>query len=193
MPAIPIHNSELIMECLMTWQPGSGKWAPTLHRFPRPILDHQDGPAILIGGLLLAGMTKTTLLIDNQMYLVDTFIIHNVMSRPIGLAAEDTQVEPVEIMRLNRHPKEPEHKFVLTCASTLMSVYFGLVAGDLGRFGRDERVPACGTNGRAPTCADPGPNAMVSCPDCGGMLFPSISDHPWPVYRYNDMRIIYRI
>jgi hypothetical protein len=192
MPAIPIHLSELIEKCLNEWFDGSGKWTPTLHRLPKPILDNQYGPTLQIGGLLLAAMTKTTSVECNQMYLVDTFIVRCVLGQPVKLAFEGEHVEPVEFLRLERRPGIPEREYIFGCASTFMSVYFGLVAGDLARFGRDERVPECRRPDPMMFFSDPGPDAMVSCPQCGGMLFPGQIDHPWPVYRHNDMRLIYR-
>jgi hypothetical protein len=190
MPAIPMHNSELIMECLTAWFAGSGRWTPTLHRYPEPIFDQQTGPTFLVGGLLLGAVSRAPVLFGNRLTIIDTFIARNVMAQPIKLAGDGSQSEPLEMIRLDRHPDAPVHKYALTCASSTMSVYFGLIAGDLAKYGRDERVPEC----RSPVVpTDPQPDSMVSCPDCGGMLFPGMVDHVWPVYRHSDMRLIYQI
>lgn len=170
----------------------SGQWTPTLHRFPKPILDHQTGPTILLGGILLGAMTKTTSLDSymNEMYFTDTFIVRSVMARPVYLSAEGTQVEGSEIIRIERHRKSPEDKYLLGCASSAMSIYYGLVCGDLARFGMPEKAPTECRDRIVPD--NPRPNTMVSCQDCGGMLFPGMIDHPWPVYKHGDMRLIYR-
>jgi hypothetical protein len=193
MAAIPLHISELIMECLTTWLAGSGRWTPTLHRYPKPIQRHQTGPTILLGGMLLGAMTKTTCFDrdNNQMYFSDTFIVRSVMARPVHLSAEGTQVDGSEIIRIERHRKSPEDKYLLECASSAMSIYYGLVCEDLARFGRPEKAPTVCRDRIVPD--NPQPNVMVSCPDCGGMLFPGLIDHPWPVYRSGDMRLIHRI
>jgi hypothetical protein len=178
------------MERLTVWLAGSGRWTPTLHRYPKPILHQQTGPTILIGGMLLGAVCRAPFLFKDQLTILDTFIVRNTMGRPIRLAAEGSQTEPLEMIRLDRHPDSTEPNFVLTCASSFMGVYFGLICGDLAKFGRDERVPVC----RPPVVPiDPPPNSMISCPDCEGMLFPEQIDHPWPVYRHGDMRLIYRI
>jgi hypothetical protein len=190
MAAIPLRISDIIMERLVSWLHGSGRWTPTLHRYPKPILNQQIGPTILIGGLLLGAVVRTPFLYREQLTITDTFIVRNTMARPIKLAIEGTQTEPLEMIRLDRHPEEPVHEYVLACASSFMSVYFRLICGDLAKFGRDERVEKC--RARIVPLDQPA-DAMIQCPDCGGMLFPGIQDHPWPVYRHGDMRLIHRI
>jgi hypothetical protein len=191
MAAIPLHISELIMECLTAWLAGSGRWTPTLHRYPKPILDQQIGPTILVGGLMLGAVVRTPFLYKERLTIVDTFIVRSTMAQPIRLAVEGSQTGPLEMIRLDRHPKSPAHEYVFGCASSFMSVYFGLICGDLARFGRDERVEEC--RGRIVPDNPPEPYTMIQCQDCGGMLFPGMIDHAWPVYRHGDMRLIHRI
>lgn len=186
MAKINMHPMNVIADCLAMWLADSGQWTPTMHQYPRPIFDHQDGPTIMVGGIILAGMVNTTIVDGNQLFMVDTLIVRSTAADPAQLGMDGT-----EIVRLDHLPKEPGHIFILKCASTVMSVYYGMISGDLARFGRPQRGPACRAPGPWP--GFPSPDTMVSCPDCGGMLFPGQVDHPWPVYRYQDMRLIHRI
>lgn len=193
MAKLNILLSELVSTSLIEWLRRAGDYAPSVAQRESPIIDHQIGPTVAVGGVILACLARVTVIQHNGLYLTDLLTVRSTLPIPGDVlpfapgAAEDG----TEIGRFERDIRCPEHKFILTCAGTIMSIYFGLVAGDLGKFGQPLRVRRCLPLGASPVAAEAEAGKMIVCPECRGLVWPT-EGHASPVFHADNSRLVYQ-
>lgn len=191
MSNLKVLPSELVIECLVNWMSRAGEYAPSVGARPEPIREHQIGPTVAVGGIILGCLCPVTVMQENGMYMTDLLIVRSTLPTPEDVLPIMPGTDPhgTEIVRLERDIRSPEHQFILGCAGAMMSVYFGIVAGDLGKFGQPLTVRRCLPLAGGDAAGQPG--QMIVCPECQGYVFPG-RGHETPVFRHDDCRLVYQ-